>query len=112
MVSARPRDGGGWRLDLVFYRLAAALPEALAGMYEAEPDVAGVFLDPMPCAGILEPLARRVWVHRLEAVDVAASAAQFRAAVKAREVAAAPHPGFGAGSDVRGAAAAGGGVRV
>lgn len=91
VVAARPRDGG-WGIELVFYRAAMGLPETLAGLYEAEPEAAGVFCDPMPCAGILDALRRHVWVRKLEAVDVAAAATQFRAAVKAREVSAAAHP--------------------
>jgi hypothetical protein len=92
LVEARTREGTGWRLRVVHYHLATALPDALGAVYDAEDEAAGVFCDPMPCAPILEALVRRVWLHRLEAVDVAASAAQFRSAVKAREVEAEPHP--------------------
>ena len=87
-----PRQPSGWRLEVVYYHLAIGLPAALGDAYDAEDECAGVFVDPMPCAPVLEALSRRVWVHRLEAVDVAASAAQFRAAVKAREIEAVPHP--------------------
>ena len=92
VAEVRSRDGGLYRVELVFYRLADDLPGALGSLYEADPDAAGVFLDPMPCAGILDALRERVWVHKLEAVDVAASAQQFRGAVKARLIEAAPHP--------------------
>jgi hypothetical protein len=92
LVGVSSRDGGGWRSELLFYRLAADLPDVLGGLYDGDPDAAGVFLDPMPCAAILDELCERTWVHRLEAVDVAAAAAQFRAAVKGRLVSAAPHP--------------------
>lgn len=88
----RSRDDGGYLLELVFYRGAGDLPGVLAPLYEADPDAAGVFLDPMPCAGILDALRERVWVHKLEAVDVAASAQQFRGAVKARLIEAVVHP--------------------
>lgn len=88
-VSSR---SGGYLLELVFYQQADGLADVLGPLYEADPDAAGVFLDPMPCAGILDALAERVWVHRLEAVDVAASAQQFRGAVKARLVEGVPHP--------------------
>jgi len=92
VADVRSRPGGGYRIELVFYRLADDLAEALGSLYEADPDAAGVFLDPMPCAGVLDALRERVWVHKLEAVDVAAAAQQFRGAVKARLVEAVPHP--------------------
>ena len=91
VAEVRLREGGGWRLELVFYRPVPQLPDALAGLYDAEPESAGVFLDPMPCAAVLDALRARLWLHTLEAVDVAAAAAQFRAAVRMREVEAVPH---------------------
>jgi hypothetical protein len=91
-VEVRRGDGGGYRVELVFYRQAVFLADALAGLYEAEPDAEGVFVDPMPCAGVLAALQQRFWVHKLEAVDVAAASAQFRTAVRMREVTAVPHP--------------------
>jgi hypothetical protein len=84
--------GGLCRIELVFYRQAVFLADALAELYEAEEDAEGVFVDPMPCAGVLAALHQRMWVHKLEAVDVAAASAQFRIAVRMREVQAAPHP--------------------
>lgn len=92
VAAARHRDGGGWLIELVFYRQAVFLADALAVLYEAEEDAEGVFVDPMPCAGVLAGLQQRMWVRKLEAVDVAAASTQFRAAVRMREVQAAPHP--------------------
>lgn len=92
VAAVRSRDGGGYRIELAFYQQADGLAAVLGPLYEADPDAAGVFLDPMPCAGILDALHERVWIHKLEAVDVAAAAQQFRGAVKARLVEAAPHP--------------------
>jgi hypothetical protein len=92
VVAARPRDGGGWRVEVVFYQPAQLLPAAAGGAYDAEPDGVGVFCDPMLIAPVLEALRGRVWLHTMEAVDVAAAAGQFRQAVKAREVTAAEHP--------------------
>lgn len=92
VAEVRPRDGGGWLLELVFYRQAVFLADAVAERYEAEEDAEGVFADPMPCAGVLAALQQRLWVRKLEAVDVAAASAQFRAAVRMHEVTAAPHP--------------------
>lgn len=83
---------GRWRVELVFYGPAAALAEEAGRLYAAEAECAGFFCDPMPCAGILDALRAGVWLHVLEAVDVAAAAQQLRAAVKARKVTAAPHP--------------------
>jgi hypothetical protein len=92
VVAARPRDGGGWRVELVFYQPAHLLAAAAGAAYDGEPDGLGVYVDPMLVAPVLEDLRARVWLHRLEAVDVAAAAGQFRAAVKARQVTAAEHP--------------------
>lgn len=92
VAEVRTAGGGRYKAQLVFYRRAVDLPEALGGLYDAEPDTCGVFLDPMPCAGILDVLAQRMWVHRLEAVDVAASAQQCLSAVRARLIDAVPHP--------------------
>jgi hypothetical protein len=46
----------------------------------------------MLIAPVLEELRNRVWLHTLEAVDVAAAAGQFRTAVKARQITAVEHP--------------------
>jgi hypothetical protein len=91
-VAARPRDGGGWRVEVVFYQPAQLLPDAVAAAYNAEPDAVGVFVDPMLIAPVLDALRNRVWLHTMEAVDVAAAAGQFRAAVKGRLVTAVEHP--------------------
>jgi len=79
-------------VELVFYQPAPLLPGALGDLYDADEESVGVFADPMPCAGILDALRHRLWLHTLEAVDVAAAASQFRAAVKMREVQAVSHP--------------------
>jgi hypothetical protein len=92
VVAARPRDGGGWLLELVFYQPAQLLPAALGALYDAEPEALGVFCDPMLVAPVLDGLRARAWVHTLEAVDVAAAAGQLRAAVRARQVTALEHP--------------------
>src|SRR5207245_2719751 len=54
---------------------------------------AQVWLDPMPCAGLLAALrAAGVSLHLLEAVDVAAASYEFKAEVRARRVTADDHP--------------------
>jgi hypothetical protein len=92
VVAARPREGGGWRVEVVFYQPAVLLAVAVGAAYDTEPDSVGVYVDPMMVAPVLEDLRARCWLHPLEAVDVAASAGQFRAAVKHRQVSAAEHP--------------------
>ena len=92
VVAARPRDGGGWRVEVVFYQPAELLPAAIGAAYDGEPDGVGVFVDPMLVAPVLEGLRRRVWLHTMEAVDVAGAAGQFRQAVKARQITAVEHP--------------------
>jgi hypothetical protein len=95
VAAVRPAGAAGrvkWRAELVYYQPAAGLAAALGAAYDAEPDGLGCFLDPMPCAQILDAVRERAWVHALEAVDVAAAAGQFRQAVKAREIEAAEHP--------------------
>jgi hypothetical protein len=91
-AAVRSGGTGRWRVQLVFYGPAPALPAEAGRLYAAEEDCAGFFCDPMPCAGILDDLRANVWLHALEAVDVAAAAQQFRAVVKARKVDAVPHP--------------------
>ena len=92
VAEARPAAAGLWRVDLVFYQAAVTLPGWLAERYEIEPESAGVFCDPMPCAPVLDDLRRAVGLHTLEAVDVAAASAQFKTAVKSRTVTAGEHP--------------------
>jgi hypothetical protein len=86
-------DGTGvYRVELVFYQPLSLLPDAAGVRYDAEPDGAGVFCDPMPSAVVLERLRERVWVRTLEAIDVAAAAAEFRMLLKDRRVQAVHHP--------------------
>jgi hypothetical protein len=92
VVAAGPREGGGWRIEVVFYQPAQLLPAALGAAYAAELDGVGVFCDPMMVAPVLEDLRARCWLHPMEAVDVAAASGQFRAAVRHRQVSAAEHP--------------------
>lgn len=96
----RDRDGDGdgeevYQVDLVFY----GPPEGAVG--EAARACAGpgaglggcqVYLDPMPCAGLLDPLRMAgVRLHLLEAVDVAASSYEFRSLVRGHRVTAGAH---------------------
>lgn len=92
IAEVRDVPGGGWRARIAYYLPAAGLAEFAAGLYDAEPESSGFFVDPMPSAPVLDELARRVVVHRLEAVDVASASAQFKAAVKGRLLTADEHP--------------------
>jgi hypothetical protein len=92
VVAAQPRQGGGWVIEVKFYQPAYLLAGALGGLYDAEPDAAGVYVDPMMVAPVLEDIRARAWIHPMEGVDVASAAGLFRAAVKARHVTAVPHP--------------------
>jgi hypothetical protein len=84
-------DGGRWQADLVFY----GSPDDAAGQVSrlyGELDNCGVFLDGLPCAGILDGLRAAVWLHELSPEDVAASAWQFVTEVRARRVKLGEHP--------------------
>lgn len=86
------QDGDCYRVELVFYQPLSMLPDAAGLRYDREPDGAGVFADPMPSAVVLERLRERVWVRTLEAIDVAAAAAEFRMLLKDRRIRAVEHP--------------------
>jgi len=79
-------DAGRFHLAVLFYGPADEAPGQVAAG-------AQVWLDPMPCAGLLAPLrAAGVQVHMLEAVDVAAASYEFKQEVRARRVTADDHP--------------------
>jgi hypothetical protein len=91
IATAQPRDGGRWHVELVFYQPVTLLPAAAAELYDKLPECPGVYIDPLPCAQVLDELRLAVWVNALEAVDVSAASAQFRAAVKAGQLSAGAH---------------------
>lgn len=75
-----------WEVNLAVYGSPAEVAAEAGRLYGATDNV-GLFLDSMPSAPILGPLRDAgVWVHKLEAVDVAAASADFKALVKARAV--------------------------
>jgi len=92
VVEVRGAGDGAYLIELVFYQPVSLLPEAAGARYDAEPDGAGVFCDPMPSAVVLDRLRERAWVRCLEAIDVAAAAAEFRMLLKDRRIRAAEHP--------------------
>jgi hypothetical protein len=92
IAEVRPGADGVYRVELVFYRHVSLLPDAAAALYDADADSAGVFVDPMPSAVVLDRLRQRVWLRSLEAIDVAAAAAEFRLLLKDRLLRAVEHP--------------------
>ena len=83
-ATSRPDQGKGhFHLEELFYGPAAAVGGVVAG--------AAVWLDPMPCAGLLPTLRHAgCWPRLLEATDVAAASYEFREAVRARLLSADP----------------------
>jgi hypothetical protein len=78
-------DEGCLHLEVLHYGPAEQVPALLAA--------GQVWLDPMPCAGLLAPLrAAGASLHLLEAVDVAAASYEFKEKVRARQVTADDHP--------------------
>lgn len=94
VAATRPDGEEMCRVDLEFYGPADAAAGEAARLCSG-PGAGlgcGVFCDPMPSAGLLPPLrAAGLRVHLLEAVDVAAAAYEFKAAVRGRRVTAAGH---------------------
>jgi hypothetical protein len=92
-VASREGDGEHCQVDVVFYGPAeGAAGEAVRLAGQPGWGGCGVYVDPMPSAGLLAPLrAAGVSLHLLEAVDVAAAAYEFKAAVRGRRVTAGAH---------------------
>jgi hypothetical protein len=91
-IAVAGRDGGRWTADLKFYGSPDDAVAECSRLY-LELDNCGVFCDPQPCAGILDDLrAAGVWLHLMEATDVAAAAWQFTTEVKGRRVKLDGHP--------------------
>jgi hypothetical protein len=79
-------EGSRWGVNLAFY---GAPEEAVAEACKLYADLenCGVYLDPLPCAGVLDQLRREgAWLHELSVEDVAASAWQFVTEIRARRV--------------------------
>jgi hypothetical protein len=77
-IAVAARDGGKWRADLMFYGSPDEAVHQASRLYGELEDNCGVFLDPMPCAGILDGLrAAGVWLAELGPEDVAAASWQF-----------------------------------
>jgi hypothetical protein len=91
-IAVAARDGANWRADLMFYGSPDEVTGEAARLY-GELDNCGLFLDPLPCAGILDGLrAAGVWLHELGPEDVAASAWQFTTEFRGHRVKLSGHP--------------------
>jgi hypothetical protein len=85
-------EGGRYLVDVVWYG-SPDLVVAEASRLYGETDNVGVFADPQPCAGVLDALrAAGVWLHLMEATDVAAASWQYTTEVRARRVKGGKHP--------------------
>jgi hypothetical protein len=91
-IAVAGRDGGRWSADLVFYGSPDEVVARVSRLYEETADNCGVFLDALPCAGILDGLRAAVWLHELGPEDVAASAWQFTTEVREHRVKLGRHP--------------------
>jgi hypothetical protein len=79
-------EGKRWSVDLAFYGSPEAAVTEAGKLYQ-NTENCGVFLDPMPCAGILDELrAAGLWLTTFGPEDVSAAAWQFTTAVRAHQV--------------------------
>ncbi|HEY5360310.1 MAG TPA: hypothetical protein VIJ82_21930 [Streptosporangiaceae bacterium] len=86
VAAGRQDDGGRAEVDMLFYGAADEAAAEVSRLFGSVDNV-GLFCDPMPCAGLL-PVLRSggVWLHLLEAVDVAAASYLFKAEVRGHRV--------------------------
>lgn len=86
-IAVAGREGARHSVDLAFYGSPDDAAAQCSRLYGELADNCGVFADPMPCAGILDDLrADGIWLHLLEAADVAAASWQFTTEVRGRRV--------------------------
>src|SRR6266705_3084399 len=84
-IEAVPYGDGRFHLKVRHYGPADLVAAVVAGR--------SVWLDPMPCAGLLDGLRKAgAWPHELTAVDVAAASYEYKTLVRARRLTADPHP--------------------
>jgi hypothetical protein len=91
-VAVAGRDGGKYLVDVVFYGAPEDAVAECGRLYRELEDNCGVFCDPQPCAGLVDDLRAAVWVHQMEAVDVAAASWQYTTEVRARRVTGGKYP--------------------
>ncbi len=91
-IAVAARDGAKWRADLMYYGSPDGATGEASRLY-GELENCGLFLDPLPSAGILDDLrAAGVWMHVLGPEDVAASAWQFTTEFRVHRVKLSGHP--------------------
>ena len=87
------RDGAKYLADVMFYGSPDEAVAQCSRLYTELDDNCGLFCDPQPCAGIVDGLrAAGIWLHLLEATDVAAASWQYTTEVRGRRVTAGKHP--------------------
>jgi hypothetical protein len=85
-------EGRGHKADVVFYGSPDAVTGECARLYETT-ESCGLFLDPWPCAGILDGLrAAGIWLHEMTPEDVSAAAWQYTTELRGRRVKLGEHP--------------------
>ena len=91
-IGVASAEGGRYLVDVAWYGSSDLVVAEAARLY-GETDNVGVFADPQPCAGVLDGLrATGVWLHLMEAVDVAAASWQYTTEVRGRRVKGGAHP--------------------
>ena len=84
-VAVAGKEGSRWAVNLAFYGSPEEAVTQASGLY-AGTENCGVYLDPMPSAGVLDQLRPAVWLHELGPEDVAAASWQFVTEVRGRRV--------------------------
>jgi len=91
-IAVASAEGGRNLVDVAWYG-SPDLVVAEASRLYSETDNVGVFIDPLPAAGVLDALrAAGVWLHELAALDVSAAQWQYVTEVRARRVTGGRHP--------------------
>jgi hypothetical protein len=91
LVAVAGAEGGRWAVNLALYGPPEAAVAEVSRLYLGTENC-GVFLDPLPCAGVLDVLRLQVWAHELSPEDVAAASWQFTTEIRARRVKLGGHP--------------------
>ena len=91
-VAVAEPDGRGHKADVVFYGSPDAVTGECARLYESTENC-GLFLDPWPCAGILDGLRTAgIWLHEMSPEDVSAASFQYTTELRGRRVKLGKHP--------------------
>jgi hypothetical protein len=92
-IAVAERAGGKYLADIAFYGSPDEAVAQCSRLYSELEDNCGTFADPVPCAGILDGLRDAgVWLHLMEATDVAAASWQYTTEIRNRRVRLGKHP--------------------